>query len=154
MIFVDYPRDCYENWRAFIDRVLSRLNVEVDEETFRELVEMFEKHEYALYLDAVRAVSQVKNLGLKTAIMTTTPRFMFYKSIEPIRSYIGYVFTGCETGCDKSNPKIYLKALEFVGVKPEECVVVGTTLYSTCTSLRSWAYIQYCWIDNAAVAAK
>jgi len=125
VVFVDYPRYCFESWEVFIDRVLSRLGVEVDDETFRGLLGMFDEQEFALYPDSLEAVSGVKKLGLKTAIVTTTPYFMFYKSIEPVRRYVDYIITGCEVGCDKSNPRMYLKALELVGVKPEECVVVG-----------------------------
>ena len=125
VVFVDHPRHCYESWKSFLDRILWRLDVSVDEETLRGLVEMFKRHRYVMYPDTVDAVPQIKNLGLKTAIVTTTPRFMFYESIEPIRDHIDYIATGCETGCDKSNPKMYLKVLEVLKVDPEECVVVG-----------------------------
>ena len=50
---------------------------------------------------------------------------MFYKCIQPIEEYIDYAITGCEAGCDKSNPKMYLKLLALLKVKPNECVVVG-----------------------------
>jgi putative hydrolase of the HAD superfamily len=33
--------------------------------------------------------------------------------------------TGYEAGCDKSNPRMYKKVLEILGVKPQEAVMIG-----------------------------
>ena len=44
--FIDYPKHCYGSWEIFIDRVLSRLGIKVDEKTFRELVKTLEEQTY------------------------------------------------------------------------------------------------------------
>jgi len=123
--FVDYPRFCYKNWEEFLNRVLQRLNIEIDKTTFKNLIKIFEKCEYALYPDVENAFSRIRNLGLKIAVITTTPLFMFCESIKPIRRHLDCIITGCEAGCDKSNPRMYVKALKLLEVRPEECIVVG-----------------------------
>jgi len=42
-----------------------------------------------------------------------------------IIEYFDYIVTGYEAGCDKTNPKMYRKTLEFLNVKPEEAVMIG-----------------------------
>jgi len=37
--------------------------------------------------------------------------------------------TGCEAECDKSNPKMYRRVLEFLDVKSEEAVMIGDNVY-------------------------
>jgi len=126
--FIDYPKYGYASWRSFLKRVLWRLKVKVDEETLRGLVKLFRRDEYRLYPDAAQAVVKVKNCGLRTATVTTIARFKFEKAIKPIKSYLDFVCTGYEAKCDKSNPKMYGKILESLGVKPEEAVVIGDDL--------------------------
>ena len=60
--------------------------------------------------------------------MTTVPRFQFEKTIEPITDCLDFVMTGYEVGCDKSNPKMYWKALELFGVRPDGAVMIGDEL--------------------------
>lgn len=122
---VDYPRRGHNSWRDFLGQVLEKLGVVVDEDTLRGLVEMFEGCRYELYPDALNAVSRVKDLGLKTAIATTAPKFMFYEYLEPIKRYLDLIITGFEVGCDKSNPRMYAKIIEQLGAQPGEVVVVG-----------------------------
>ena len=61
--------------------------------------------------------------------MTTIARFQFSKAIEPIGERLDFVMTGYEAGCDKSNPKMYLKVLEVLGVEPGEAVMIGDELH-------------------------
>ncbi|MCJ7423621.1 hypothetical protein MUP01_05055 [Candidatus Bathyarchaeota archaeon] len=57
-------------------------------------------------------MKEAKKSGFKTAIVTTIARFKFEKAIQPISKHIDFVMTGYEAGCDKSNPKMYLRVLE------------------------------------------
>jgi FMN phosphatase YigB (HAD superfamily) len=56
------------------------------------------------------------------------PRFQFEKTIEPITDCLDFVMTGYEVGCDKSNPKMYWKALELFGVRSDDAVMIGDEL--------------------------
>ena len=94
-------------------------------------MELFRCRErYRVYLDAVDALRIAKvELNLKVAIVTTIPRFMFMQVIKALSQYLDLVMTGSEAGCDKSNPKMYLGALEKLKVSPEKAVVVGDDEY-------------------------
>ncbi|RLE70140.1 MAG: hypothetical protein DRJ43_02655 [Thermoprotei archaeon] len=124
-VFVDYPRYGYGSWREFLGHVLEVIGVVVDEDTLEGLTAMFRECRYELYPDALNAIPRVRELGLKTVVATTTPRFMFYKYLEPIEECLDLVVTGFEAGCDKSNPRMYTCILEQLGARPEEVVVVG-----------------------------
>jgi len=64
-------------------------------------------------------------LSLKTAIATTTPKFLFEKGIREITPLIDFICTGYEAGCEKSNPKMYWKIFHTLGIKPSEAAVIG-----------------------------
>jgi HAD superfamily hydrolase (TIGR01509 family) len=123
--FIDYPKYGYKNWRSFFSRMLWRLKVKVVEETLNTIVGLLESKPYQLYPDAAEAVIEVKESGFKTAIVTTIAYFQFKKAIQPIRNYFDFIMTGCEAGCDKTNPKMYRKVLEILNATPEEAVMIG-----------------------------
>ena len=123
--FIDYLKYGYSNWYSFFSRILWRLKVKVDEATITGVAKLLESKPYELYPDAAEAVMTARNSGFKTAIVTTIAHFKFEKAIQPIREYLDFVMTGYEAGCDKSNPKMYWKVLEILGVKPEEAIMIG-----------------------------
>jgi len=88
--------------------MFERLDVDVDDETLRELAAMYRKKvRFQLYSESKEALSIAKTLGLKTAIDTTTPKFLFEKGIQEITPLIDFICTGDEAGCEKSDPKMY-----------------------------------------------
>jgi HAD superfamily hydrolase (TIGR01509 family) len=123
--FIDYPKYGYRGWRSYLSRIFWRLEAKVDETTLDHVVELFESRPYRLYSDVVKAVVRAKKQGFKTAIVTTIACFKFENAIQPIRNYFDFVMTGYEAGVDKPNPKMYLKVLEILGVKPCEAVMIG-----------------------------
>lgn len=127
--FIDYPIYGYKTYHAYLKRVLWRLGVkDVDNETLNGLTRMFEQGRYELYPDAADAVITAKQYGFKTAIVTTIARFKFAEALAPIEKYFDVVVTGYEARCEKTNPKMYKKTLEFVEVKPNEAVMIGDSL--------------------------
>lgn len=123
--FIDYPKYGYKNWRSFFTRILWRLKAKVDNETLNSVVTMLEGKPYELYPDAAEAIPTAKMHGFKTTIVTTIARFQFKQAIQPIKEHIDFIMTGYEAGCDKSNPKMYLKVLDVLNVKPQEAIMVG-----------------------------
>lgn len=124
--FVDYPKYGFKSWRSELKRVLQRLGVKVDVGTLRELVELYKTGiRWTRFPDVVEAVSRAKEAGLKTAIVTTIPRFRYRKALKPILGKIDVLADGYTFRCEKSNPKIYLKTLEVLGVKAGEAVMIG-----------------------------
>jgi putative hydrolase of the HAD superfamily len=122
---IDYPKYGYKNWNSYFTRIFWRLKVKVDEETLNSIAQLLKSTGYQLYSDAADAVINAKKNGFKTAIVTTIAFFQFRKAIRPIQNYLDFIMTGYEAGCDKSNPKMYRKVLEILGVNPEEAVMIG-----------------------------
>lgn len=123
--FIDYPKYGYRDWHSFFARILWRLKAKVDDETLNAIVNMLENKPYELYSDAAEAIPTAKTHGFKTAIVTTIACFQFKEAIQPIKEYIDFIMTGYEAGCDKSNPRMYLKVLDVLNVKPQEAIMIG-----------------------------
>ena len=126
---VDYPKYGYADLDSFLMQMFWRLGIEVDKETFRGFKELCKKRRQKLYPEVEEVLSKVKDYGLKTAIVTTIAHFFFKETLRPIEKYFDFICTGYEAGCDKSNPKIYIKVLDVLNIKPEEAVVIGNLQY-------------------------
>jgi HAD superfamily hydrolase (TIGR01549 family) len=122
---VDYPKYGYGSWRSFFSRILWRLDVNVDDDTLDRIARLLGNNSYQLYPDAAEAVAGAKRSGFKTAIVTTIARFKFDEAIQSIGQCFDFVMTGYEAGCDKSNPRMYRRILEILGVEPQEAVMIG-----------------------------
>lgn len=126
--FIDYPKYGYRNWHSFIARVFSRLETRMDKGTLNTVAGLYENRPYQLYPDAAEAIAKVKKAGFRLGLVTAGTRFMVTNALGSIRECFDLVMTSYEAGCDKSNPKMYLKALKILGAKPEETVMVGDDL--------------------------
>lgn len=126
---IDYPKHGYDCWKTYLKQVLHRLDISIDAETLRELAILYQQHNsYILFPDAPTAARSAKELGLKTAIITTITRFSFYPAIVSIHHYFDAITTGFEAGCEKSNPKMHRQTLDELDVRPNEAVMIGDGL--------------------------
>ena len=73
---------------------------------------------------ARRITSMLSEIGLAQVIVTQSPR----RIVESVAHALGDVFVGLITGDDglpgKPTPAPYAAAIEFLGLRPEECVAV------------------------------
>lgn len=126
---IDYPKHGYKSWKAYLKRVLQRLDVKIDNETLEKLAALYKRrNNYTLFQDAAPVVRKAKDLKLKTAIVTTIASFIFYPAILPIKDYFDMIMTGYEAGCEKSNPKMHIQTLQKLNVTPHEAVMIGDEL--------------------------
>jgi FMN phosphatase YigB (HAD superfamily) len=126
---VDYPKHGFNNRQAFLKQVFNRLDTEIDNDTLRELAELHDRrNKYSLFCDSVLTVREAKQQGLKTAIVTTIPDFVFVSAIEPIKVYLDIIMTGYRAGCEKSNPLMHKKTMEELDVSPGQTVMIGDEL--------------------------
>jgi beta-phosphoglucomutase-like phosphatase (HAD superfamily) len=65
--------------------------------------------------------------------------FKLERAVQPIRNYFDFVMTGYEVICDKSNPKMYLRVLEILEVRPSETVVIGDDIQLDALFPNVWA---------------
>ena len=123
--FVDYPKYGYKTWKSEIRRVMRRLDFKIDEETLNEFARLYAKARWTRFPDVEDAVNQAKETGLKTAIVTTIARFKYRRALRPILDKIDVLADGYTFHCEKSNPKIYKKTLEALGVNAREAAMIG-----------------------------
>lgn len=114
--FIDYPKHGYNDWCSYFSRILWRLETRVDKETLDKIVKLLEAKPYQLYPDAAEAVMKAKENGFKTATVTTIAYFQFKEAVKSIKGHFDFIITGYEAGCDKTNPKMYRRVLEILGV--------------------------------------
>ncbi len=123
--FIDNPQTGFTNYPDMFRKTFERIGVNVDEKTLKAVSRLYADNPFKLYPDTAQAVKDIKDLGLKTAIVTTPPRFWFESGINSILGDIDYICTSSEAGCEKSNPRIFEKALQTLGVRAPEAVVIG-----------------------------
>ena len=127
---VQLPREGISSYDEYLRRALLNLGVDPEEKALEELRKLYEEGEqYVLFPDARPALEAVKELGLKTAVVTTIPKFKFASVLEELEGLLDYVMTGVEAGCDKSDPRMYSKLLQLLELKPSEVAVVGDEPY-------------------------
>jgi HAD superfamily hydrolase (TIGR01549 family) len=125
---VDYPRHGYTTYEAFLRQVLKRCGHEIDGDTLKELGMMYRRVKWQLYSDAPRALKLAKSAGYKTGVITTIARFLTETVLRPIVGEIDLHVDGFTYGCEKSNPRIYTKAMEDLDVRASETLMVGDEL--------------------------
>lgn len=126
---IDYPKSGYRDRQAFLKQILHRLNVQIGTEALQELALLQnERNAYTLFPDAAPAVLKAKQLGMKTAIVTTIPDFAFHSAMTPIIDYFDVIMTDFKAGCEKSNPLMHKVTLLELAATPDEAVMVGDEL--------------------------
>lgn len=123
--FIEYPKHGYKDWKAYLRRVLELVEIKPDERTLIGLVRLYEVTEWKRFPDAKDALTRAKNAKLKTAIVTTIAKFKYMSALQPFLDKIDLLVDGYTFHCEKSNPKIYLKSLNALRVKPNEAVMIG-----------------------------
>ena len=125
---IDYPKMGFKDIKSYYRQVLLRLGFHADEKTLARIARHYEGHMYVLYPDAEKALVMAKQMGLKTAIVTSIAKFWFEDAVRPVERYLDVIMTGYEAGCEKSNPRMYERTLKLLNVRPAEAVMVGDNL--------------------------
>lgn len=124
-VFIEYPRMGFKTNEEIFRRTLKHLDIEIDNETMTKIQQLYNNSHFVPFDDSEASVNQMKKMGLKTAIATTTPKCWFAHDIPKIVELMDFVCTGYEAGVEKSNPRIFKVIFEKLGLKPSETVVVG-----------------------------
>ena len=80
-----------------------------------------------LYDDVVPTVNTLRAKGIKTAVLTTVPSWLFTHVLRENKIKMDFICTAREAKAVKPNPKIYKCVLKTLHVKPEEALMVGDT---------------------------
>lgn len=82
-------------------------------------------HEVPLKPGALEFLKRLKAQGIRTGIATSNSRELVEAVVKSlnISEYMDEIHTSCEVEKGKPAPDIYLLVAEYLGVKPEECLV-------------------------------
>lgn len=80
--------------------------------------------------------------GIRMCVATLTERYMVEAVLErlEIDRYFDFILTVSEVGASKSEPKIYLDAVEKFGLSQEDCVVFEDSCYALTTAKNAGFY--------------
>jgi HAD superfamily hydrolase (TIGR01509 family) len=95
---------------------------------------------------AAELLVSVREAGLATALVTTTPRALADIVLNTIRADLGadpfdHTLCGDEVPARKPDPAPYLMAMDALGVAPEQCVVIEDSLAGITAGLASGAAV-------------
>jgi 2-haloalkanoic acid dehalogenase type II len=128
VFFIDYPRGRADTPQEFYAKVLERLEIPFEPELVDKLArKATELERVRLYEDAVSTVKALKSQGIKTAVLTTVPSWLFRHVLDDSDVKIDFICTAKEAKAVKPNPQIYHIVLHKIGVKPNEALMVGDT---------------------------
>lgn len=117
-------RDTYEwhDWNFFFK--LFDLDMK-----YEELIKRY-PHKIVVYPDVPPVLEWLKEKGYLLGVVTSGPEYQRLKlEVTGLSKYFDVVVTREDVGEIKPNPKIFLYALEKLGVKPTEAIMVGDSLW-------------------------
>lgn len=127
--FVDYVLGRANTPFEFYAKLLERLEIPHDFRLVSRLAKKAaEMEEVELYPDAVPTIETVKEMNIKTAVLTTIAIWRFQSVLDANGVKMDYIYTGREAGAVKPNPRAYLTVLEKLSLKPSEALMVGDDL--------------------------
>ncbi len=114
---------------ANLAHICRMLDIPVDEELLSKAADLFLEFERRHLIprdDAIETLSQVKDAGLKTGLISDCSHPLPEMWPEtPFASLIDVPVFSCEVGVRKPDPRIYLLACSRLGVPPQHCLYVG-----------------------------
>lgn len=110
-----------------IDLTPAELSFEMDEI----VIERYKKVSHIRH-GAIEFMQKLKKMDIKMSLATLTAKRQAEKVISHhgLDEYLSYIITVDEVGKSKENPDIYLKAAQYMGVNPCECLVCEDAPYA------------------------
>ena len=128
VFFIDYPRGRGDTPQQFYIKMLERLEIPPEPKLLDKLArKATELERVMLYKDVAPTIDALKSQGIRTAVLTTVPSWLFKHVLEENDVKIDFICTAKEAKAVKPNPQIYRTVLERFGVKPSEALMVGDT---------------------------
>ncbi len=117
-----------------VEEILGKIGVRKEREMIKKIVEIYEDFLYKAGLcvdkDVIPVLKYLKEKGLKLGIISNTPGGNVERKILKDADVIDYfdimLFSSFE-GIRKPHPRIFLNAIEFFKIKPEELLHIGDT---------------------------
>jgi pyrophosphatase PpaX len=99
--------------------------------TFKEFNEKMHDILAKEYEGVEKALQEIKEKGIKVGVVTSKRRIMAHRSLKLIGAldYMDVIITPEDTDNHKPHPQPILKACKVLGIKPEESIMVGDSIY-------------------------
>ncbi|MBQ7158277.1 MAG: thiamine phosphate synthase [Treponema sp.] len=113
------------------------------------------KSEIQAKTGAIQFLKELKAKGIKTALATATDKNMFQPALDRLElaQYFELVLTCSECNTSKTEPDIFLKAAERMGVHPKNTWVFEDTLFAIKTASKA-GFKTACIFDKSSESAK
>ena len=127
-----YNTNTYENevlfYKQYYKQIVENECEKSDQQTKQVADQIFENmwlKDKCLFSDVLPTFAELKKQGIKIGIISDTT-LSLQKSLEALGlgEYIDCYTSSKEVGVMKPDPKIYLAAIDKLGLKPEECIYV------------------------------
>lgn len=109
--------------------VANELKIDISDELNIEMAKKIAamwKNEVKLFKETVSLLKNLKKRGFRLAVASNGPVAMkCLKESLNIQQYLDVFHLSCEVGIPKPGKEIYLRTLEALGVKAEQCVFIG-----------------------------
>ncbi|MCR5213800.1 MAG: HAD family phosphatase [Eubacterium sp.] len=108
-------------------------------EGISKMLEDFYFYEVDLKPGVKAMVEYLRSKGIRMAAATSSPREHIERALgrNEIAGYIEKIYTTSEVGRSKHFPLIYNLASEYLGTKPQECLVFEDSLYALETAMKA-----------------
>ena len=128
-IFELYWKEGVEDQKIF-DKVLTKEFGAVDYKVLAAAIIGYRRAKagtMALYPHVTLALTELMKLGIHTVVVSDAPRLEVWLRIVSLGLHHSFdrVITSEDTGFKKPNPAPFRKALEVLGTKPEETIMIG-----------------------------
>jgi putative hydrolase of the HAD superfamily len=128
-LFEIYDREGIEDQRVF-DRFLEEELGEVDPMIHTAAIQGYRRgREYTLvlYPHVRRTLLSLAKKGLRLAVLSDAPRYQAWSRLcyLQLQHYFDHVITFEDTHVRKPDPAPFMKALELLGMKPSEVLMIG-----------------------------
>ena len=126
------PREQAAVFARYEQMVLTEVGADIptDSDIFsnllKKLAELYKRLKFVLYDDVLSSLRTLKERGLILALVTNMDADMnpICRELE-LADYLNFIVTSSEVGASKPQPRIFLSALQYAGVRASEAVHVG-----------------------------
>lgn len=133
--------------RSNLERILARSPVPISMEEFtatrRKVGNTYENGEIRPMPGLVSMLFRLRGLGIKTAVATSTSTRLIIVALDRMRMMSLFDAIVCGDMCTESkpHPEIYLRAMEYLGAAPSECIVIEDSTAGIHAGKRAGAYV-------------
>ncbi len=136
-VFMKQP---YQNLFEAFTEVCKNFHIEPRQELLEELVGLWNKNKLLAkpFPETIEVLNELKGLGYKIVMLSNTDCFSIEEVMEKyeLKEYFDAIVLSYQVRMLKSNPRVFQKILEDMGISKEEAIMVGDSIESDIISAK------------------